>query len=105
MEDGSEEERIARGPEKSPVTVQFDDQRNRTVGWDVQLVPRRAVQDDAQIRSRNREGQSRGPSVGKNRAMRSARTAAAGFESRFAGERVGKSQANLAVRAGCQGRI
>src|SRR5579859_3753616 len=94
MENGSKEERIAGGPEERAVAIQFDDQRNGAVGWDVQFMPRRAVQDDLQVRSRNREGQSRGPSVGKNRAMRSARTAAAGFESWFAGERAGKAQAN-----------
>ena len=55
MEDGSEEERIAGGPEKRAVAIQFDDQRNRAIGWDVQFVTRRAVQDHVQIRSRNRK--------------------------------------------------
>src|SRR5579859_1203550 len=102
MEDGSKEERIARGPEKRTVTIQFDDQRNGAVRWDVELVPWRAVQNDAQIGSRNWESQSRDTAVGKDRAVRRARIAAAGFEHRFPRERAGEAQPNLAVSPGRQ---
>ena len=104
-EDGSEQERVAGGPEKRAVTIQFDDQRHGAVGRDVQFVPRGAVQDDAQIGPRKRESQRRDAAVGQDRAVRRARTATASFESRFPGKRAGEAQANLAVRACRQQRL
>lgn len=99
MEHGIEQEGVAGRPKEGSILVQFDDQRDCAIWRDIQLVPRSAVQYDAQIRTGRREGERPHAAVGHYRAMRHAGAAVVGFKNGLDGVRASELQANLAIDA------